>query len=262
MKVCQGVGQEEGSTSSGGKSSSSSFRRYIVSVRSAIPEVHVMGCANDYELIISKVNEMVSTFGLDWWAAELLPVLNEFIKAINGQADKHFWKYMCNLNDRSGYYMPYSGWIQAFFPYIDDGQGNIVQNDFIGQWRAGYNEVMPPKIVKYPKKKFPTSISQTNVHVHLPEPQNEPPKTTHTTAPPQTTQGGDIQPLPPEPIVRKMTLKSGLVAVVQNKDTLAVSPVFGYFLGETQPQFTQGADSTSPEEDLQPIFVWATRYKK
>ena len=63
-------------------------------------------------------------------------------------ATRKITKRFLNLNENNSVYLYFVGWIQAFFPYIDDGQGNIVQNDFIGQWRAGYNEVMPPKIVK------------------------------------------------------------------------------------------------------------------
>ena len=105
MKVCQGSQDPHFQK----PAKLHAFRRYIVSVRSAIPEIHILGTPNDYQTIIDKVNEMSVTFGLDWWASELVPVLTEFVKAVNGDPDKHFWKYICNLNDKNGFYMPYSG---------------------------------------------------------------------------------------------------------------------------------------------------------
>ena len=101
-------------------------------------------------------------------------------------------------------------------------------------------------------------MSITNVHIHLPETPAEPSKATATNA---TANTGE-PPAKIEPVIRKMALKSGLVAVIQNKETLAVRPVFGYILAETQKASSPANDSLGPEEELLPVFVPATRYKK
>ena len=91
MRTCQGL------TAANATQSPNEFKRYNVIVQSCIPSIHVRGTAQDYEAIIGKVNEMSSKFALDWWASELIPVLNEFIKAVHGTKKNNNSSFLSHL---------------------------------------------------------------------------------------------------------------------------------------------------------------------
>ena len=95
-------------------------------------------------------------------------------------------------------------------------------------------------------------MCKTNVHIHLPEPQaNDSQKPTNE-EPTDVAQGAS------EPKIRELTLKSGLIAIIQNKDTLAVQPVFGYILAETK----KPVGESTIEEATETVFTPALKYKK
>jgi hypothetical protein len=56
------------------------------------------------------------------WLNCLLPALDHFVKAAEGEPDIAFWGSVCNLSGLSGMVgSPVTGWISVFFPYLAKG---------------------------------------------------------------------------------------------------------------------------------------------
>jgi hypothetical protein len=67
--------------------------------------------------------EVLETFGLDWWLSRLRPILDEFVRAAEGKADRGFWREIYKFRPPKG---PYdservTGWLVDLFPYLGDG---------------------------------------------------------------------------------------------------------------------------------------------
>ena len=65
---------------------------------------------------------------LDWWIPHLIPILEKFLKAYDGEQDEMFWNcsYKAHYKGGSGGYTSVNGWINTFFPYIKEHQyGNF-----------------------------------------------------------------------------------------------------------------------------------------
>jgi len=41
-------------------------------------------------------------YGLEWWMKELIPVLDEFVNAMNGKVDTSFWESLYKLSGDYG----------------------------------------------------------------------------------------------------------------------------------------------------------------
>jgi len=83
-----------------------------------IPRITLEGTPDDWKKIRQKADRL-RRYGLDWWIDELDPVLREFVRASEGDADKPFWRDMfkCHSSERYGDPLQVDGWIVRFFPY-------------------------------------------------------------------------------------------------------------------------------------------------
>jgi len=81
-----------------------------------IPSIRLEGTAEDWKLVRDGFKKL-STYGLDEWYKGLDPVLEEFVKASEGEINKSFWQaiYKESIHYNAFYI---SGWIWKFFPYI------------------------------------------------------------------------------------------------------------------------------------------------
>lgn len=94
-----------------------------------IPQITLLGTKADWVGIQNKVRA-ISEFGLDWWVKELEPIVDEFIRASDGNANKSFWQNIYKEGGGSG--GPYlSGWSVSLFPYLKDRGGEFTRkNEF------------------------------------------------------------------------------------------------------------------------------------
>lgn len=85
-----------------------------------LTEVTLEGCLNDWQMLYNKARELYkfNVPELNAWADLLLPVLNEFIKAYQGEVDVDFWQRICTSKRRgSGGQKNFKGWFLVFSPF-------------------------------------------------------------------------------------------------------------------------------------------------
>jgi len=118
------------------------FEFILFYVVCGIPEITLQGTPEDWLKIWDKTKQL-GKYELAWWTEELEPVLNEFIKASQGQIDKEFWRNMFKYHSQKEYGAPniIDGWIVKFFPYDKDGKRNNLKE------LTGSNN-LPEEIVK------------------------------------------------------------------------------------------------------------------
>ena len=157
--------------------------------------------------------EILNDFGLDWWTAELLPVLDQFVAAASGSPDVKFWKSVCNLHGLSGMWDGFvTGWVQTFFPYRMDGSKNYAING----WRKNYEEGTGDVTNETRESDFHYGCSAAGPGTKL----NELPRGL-SQAP---FKGEDV----PNGRTYSMTFNGGLVAIAQSRTTRALMPVSGW----------------------------------
>ncbi len=106
---------------------------YVLVTRCGIPSITLVGTEDDWRSIRRRA-EALADFDLGWWLRMLLPLLDQFISAAEGRADREFWRSFYKWNDSSG--GPFvSGWINLFFPYLEDqardGSSLLIRNDCV-----------------------------------------------------------------------------------------------------------------------------------
>ena len=142
------------------------YFKYSVGTLCGIPEVTLLGTAVDWRTVRQRA-QALAQYGLDWWLKELDPVLEQFVKAAEGNPDTRFWNSIYKLHNESG--GPFvSGWILALFPYMEGyvRNGNDIARDAAGKyvrkmqrstvlaWEAGRSRVkngdFPPGTTNVP----------------------------------------------------------------------------------------------------------------
>lgn len=115
------------------------FFEYEVLTRCGIPEIDLKGTKEDWIQLKANALELIGRFdGLEFWQQELTPILDEFINAASNQINITFWSNFYKLDKKSG--GPYiSGWINAFYPYLQDQIG-FFRNQYVrnGPTRRSY----------------------------------------------------------------------------------------------------------------------------
>lgn len=96
-----------------------------------IPAVKFLGTLEDWHQLRSKL-EGLNQYGCAGWTESLLPVIDKFIAAYDGEVDLDFWDMCvkCFPSTGSGGYYDggYSagngltGWVLNFFPYDRNGE--------------------------------------------------------------------------------------------------------------------------------------------
>ena len=93
-----------------------------------IPSITLEGTPNDWRKVVEKT-QALEKYNMGWWTKELLPVLQEFVKAAEGMPNRKFWKniVMQDRPDRlrggdcSGEKPTvFDGWMLKLFPNTKD----------------------------------------------------------------------------------------------------------------------------------------------
>ena len=97
-----------------------------------IPSITITGTPDDWRKVLAKTNAL-DAFGMGWWTSDLKPILEEFIKAAEGQPDYWFWKDIVKKTRPKKIQGPvcakrqprmtrFDGWFLNFFPYDNKGR--------------------------------------------------------------------------------------------------------------------------------------------
>jgi len=95
-----------------------SYFEYELHTFCGIPKIKLEGTVADWQELLKRTKGLAQ-FGLHWWINPLIPILEQFITAVEGKPDRRFWQSMYKLDDESGGPL-ITGWITAFFPYLQD----------------------------------------------------------------------------------------------------------------------------------------------
>ena len=90
------------------------YFEYSMCCGCGFPEITLTGQPEDWKKIRSKA-ERLKEYNIDWWLNALLPALDQFVQASEGNPDLDFWKSLCNINVGTSFpiYHPVTGWIQV-----------------------------------------------------------------------------------------------------------------------------------------------------
>ena len=106
------------------------YFNYMMMTRCGFPQITLDGTKQDWIKLKAKtvkiLNEKVDKkFGAEWGKA-LLPLLDRFIAAFDGDIDCLFWNSMIKRGSRtgSGACTWYSGWINILFPFVNGSETN------------------------------------------------------------------------------------------------------------------------------------------
>ncbi|MCR5496530.1 MAG: DUF4419 domain-containing protein [Paludibacteraceae bacterium] len=112
------------------------------------PWIVLRGTTEDWELIKKKLS-IFDTLEMTEWKESLTPILDEFIEASQGRANKTFWM---NIFKTEGEYETYAitGWILKLFPYIDSDQPNPFLNKRVAASDNLSTDRFPSSILSVP----------------------------------------------------------------------------------------------------------------
>ncbi|KKN60292.1 hypothetical protein LCGC14_0533420 [marine sediment metagenome] len=123
-----------------------SYFKYGMRFLCGIPNITLEGTVEDWKSIRTRA-QCFGEFNLGWWVDDhLLPVLDQFVAASEGNPDKEFWKSMVKEGGGSG--GPFiCGWINALLPYV--GSRDIKVNktfkrhERYGNYGEGFGGINP-----------------------------------------------------------------------------------------------------------------------
>jgi hypothetical protein len=193
----------------------SSYFEYSMMCVCGIPKITVTGSLQDWQRIRGRV-EVLETFGLEWWVARLRPVLDEFIRTVEGHPSREFWQAIYKPKQAYGT-ESVTGWIADLFPYLNDAperrRNHIFQferQDWAVPVEKGVNTGFglgePGSEKGVGKDGFPSGLASVPVNLNF-----------------------------PSGSTNKIDLVAGFLAVEQDLEDLALSPVIGWSVAERAP---------------------------
>jgi hypothetical protein len=100
---------------------------YSMMTACGIKTIILKGSVEDWKNIRTLIN-YIEKFDFKWYTSKIIPVIDKFIRASEGNVNVEFFQNMVKKSGGSGgpYY---SGWIKYFFPYLVYGNRHI-KSDF------------------------------------------------------------------------------------------------------------------------------------
>ena len=142
------------------------------------------------------------------WTELLIPILDEFVSALEGKIDLEFWRSFYRYRSLSGR-AEITGWINVLFPYLrkEFDSSTLVPNRYLTNWKEALQTAIGRDEEKWefrqqgpPKGLLPTGLGGAPVRVKF------------------------LDDRPAE----SMRFVAGMFGVSQDPDTLAVMPEFGW----------------------------------
>ena len=195
----------------------SSYFEYEFYCVCGIPKITIEGTPEDWKRIRDRV-EVVATYGLEWWVSRLRTILDEFVAAAEGRANRDFWKAI--YKPKAAYAAEIvTGWIADLFPYLGDPPQrsrnaifNTDRRDWLvpvqygleTRWLPAFD---PKKDSGVSRKLFPSGLSSARLKLVLP--------------------GGETM---------EKDLLGGFLAIRQHAADLFLSPLIGWCLADLPPE--------------------------
>jgi hypothetical protein len=115
-----------------------------------IPRIDLLGTVEDWRLLRTKAEGLkrfespkskkkeIRRFSV--WLGALLPALDHFITAAEGNPDIAFWASVCNVLGFYGEAMdPITGWISVLYPYRQIRPHTVLPNPLVGEWKVCFD---------------------------------------------------------------------------------------------------------------------------
>ena len=234
-----------------------------MSVLCGFPEITLDGNINDWILLKEKTKELLDnkvkqSFGKRWSVA-LLPILDEFINAFKGKISMIFWNSMIWRgqwayiqgtiyyvgSERSPYYIRYnkfiSGWINVFFPYLSSTGKNVNEWAFRPYEGDLYANKQYEGKEEWNDDEYGADPETHQEHTSREEVENteEWKNALHRALGPHEWNFSES--IVYAPVEAKFNgedlylhFTSGIVGYEQDKETLQLSPVVGWYIEETE----------------------------
>jgi hypothetical protein len=81
-----------------------------------IPSITLTGTVRDWQTIRARVDRLAD-FGVETWRRSLAPIMDQFVRAADGDVDTAFWQRIYNPVDAYGGDVV-TGWAARFYPYL------------------------------------------------------------------------------------------------------------------------------------------------
>jgi hypothetical protein len=179
----------------------SSYFTYFMECVCGIPKITIEGSMDDWQRIRARV-EVIETYGLEWWASRLRPILDEFVLAAGGHPTLEFWKAIYKPEKAYGAEVA-TGWITDLFPYLGDAPDRL-RNHAFEHDRHDCALLIDQGVSL---ASFPSGLSSVPVKVEF-----------------KDSSSCDVD------------LVAGFFAVKQNPSELTLSPVIGWSVAEPPPK--------------------------
>ena len=97
------------------------FRYTVLMCVCGIPQITLTGSLSDWQRMRERI-EIFDSFGLAWWVRRLRVILDQFVQAAAGKADREFWQGLYKFRPRQSPYHSsmVTGWLVDLFPYLGD----------------------------------------------------------------------------------------------------------------------------------------------
>ena len=97
----------------------SEYYTYTAFTLCGIPKIKINGTKEDWSLLKDSFNKLAMRIDMEWWSQQLNPILDEFVKAFDGNSSIAFWKNIYKLYEPKGCGNPkFNGWFSKFYPYL------------------------------------------------------------------------------------------------------------------------------------------------
>jgi len=192
----------------------SSYFDYELMCVCGIPNITVTGSRQDWERMRARV-EVLATYELEWWVDRLRPILDEFLHTVDGEPDRKFWQAIYKPREAYGSTCV-TGWIADLFPYLNDAperRRNHIFQHVRKDWSVTVENGVQTRSFFDPEAhkgvgqhRFPSGLSSVPVKLKLPD-----------------GSSGNVD------------LVAGFLAVQQDPEDLALSPVISWAVTEPPP---------------------------
>jgi len=158
------------------------YFEYSLTTSCGIPHIQLDGTLEDWQSLRNQTEKLGSwmmqnhTHGDLWITNVVLPILDQFLDSYNGKVSHCFWQNIVkfrNTNARSGDFDFLSGWLPNLFPYINRGDGVIVENRSLRHWSvSALGDSIGPKPSQLPIQMSSAPVLWTyfeekfNLHFH------------------------------------------------------------------------------------------------